>query len=178
LAEKWCFSHVIKLVKHHFQHVGYYEGGLLIGRIPLALALKSEDQVNLCVREWHNSVWSSGGDCDRPEGVEDLIKKYQPYLYDKPVPDLLEHYGIVGGEVFDLGTWGYKSFLRMPPTAIWAILRARHKATTSKSVVDGQVFQDEFAKLMEISMAVSVIFDTRCTARSNQQNNTAKPTSK
>jgi len=155
LAEKWCFGHVVKLIKQHFQ-LGKCDGsGMSSERLAFALALKDQVQANACLEAWHASRWSAGEAAVRPGDLGILLRASEPYLYDEPVPDLLGYSTIIGAEIFDLGTWDYRLFLQLRPSAIWAILRAREKATTSESVVDGAVFQDECAKLLRIIMAVS-----------------------
>lgn len=158
LAEKWCFTHVIKLIKYHFRN-GKCEGtGLSMQRFALALALKDEEQVNACLTTWHASRWGGSPDkVNRPGQVPSLNKVSCLYLYEQPLSKLLTHGTITGGDVFDFGTWSYREFLQIPPTAIWAILRARQQSTISKSTIDGTAFQEKFAKLFKIIMAVSVL---------------------
>lgn len=155
LAEKWCFGHVLKLIKQHFEHGKCNGSRLSSDRLAFALVLKDQSQANACVEAWRARRWGVGKAAVRPGDLEALFKASEPYLYDEPVRYLLGHNAIVGAQSFDLGTWGYRKFLQLRPSVVWAILRARQNATTSESVVDGEVFQDKFAELLKIIMAVS-----------------------
>jgi hypothetical protein len=158
LAEKWSFDHVIVLIKHHFHHAK--DEPLSAGRFNLALALKDEEQVIGWVKACRTGTWGNGSlNKQRTIGAATSILNGEPYIHDQPVSTFLGHKTITGGDIFDLGTWGYQEFLHLSPTTAWAILRARQKAITSKCVIDGQVFEDEFAKLLKIIMAVSSITD-------------------
>jgi hypothetical protein len=160
LAEKWDFHHVVKLVKFHFLHDKSDQ--LSVRRLTLAMALNEKGAANKYVRDWHEGVWVSSGTLCIGIGT----RKPPPatgnlYLHGCLAAKLLGQSGIVGGRIFDLGTWDTRSYLQLSPTTAWALLRARHLATTVPCEVDGAKFQAEFAKLLDIIMPVSTSFTDR-----------------
>jgi hypothetical protein len=111
-----------------------------------------------CVRLHHNHEWFD--DEPMPRHVEDFLKTSQSYLHDTPVPELMGYKDIKEEQMFDLGTWGYRDFLELSPTSTWAILRARHLATTHRSRVDGKRFEHELRELLAVIMPVSRTYIT------------------
>jgi len=160
LAEKWDFHHVVKLVEFHFSIDKTDKSSLRVKRLTLAMALNAKEVASEYIKQWHAGTWDTSPTSD--------IGKPKPfptfgdlYLQDCSVAELLEVANIRGADVFDLGSWGYESHLQLSPTTTWAIMRARHLATTVPSEVDGAKFQDEFAKLLDIIMPVSTSFSDR-----------------
>jgi hypothetical protein len=153
LAEKWDFHHVDKLVKRHFCNDKDDDSGLSLERFALAMAIQAKGPAIESMKTFDTSCWGPGGTASGDQNA--FPTAVDRYLYDYPVPKLLAHRAIIGSMVSDLGTWNYHTFLELPPTTTWAILRARHLATTVPCEVDGEKFQAEFAKLLDIIMPVS-----------------------
>jgi hypothetical protein len=156
LAEKWDFDHVVKLIKNHFHSGKCDASNLSVKRFTLAMALNMKDPAKKCVETWQGSSWGASSTA-KSEKAKAFPQARGRYLRDNPVEALMPSPTLPQTAVFDLGTWGYKIFLELPPTTVWAILRARHLATTVPCVVDGTKFQAEFGKLLDIIMPVSTL---------------------
>jgi hypothetical protein len=156
LAEKWDFHHVVKLVKYHFGNDTNDDYGLSLERLVLAMNIKAKETAGESIKAWHASHWSGKSRKSSVPGKQGPFPPFhQCYLHETPVPELMKHVEISGARVFDLGSWSYLAYLELSPTTTWALLRARHLATTVQSEVDGEKFQAEFAKLLDIIMPVS-----------------------
>jgi len=156
LAEKWDFHHVVKLVRFHFRND---KTDQLSGRrLTLAMALNEKEIATESVKTWHTGIWKPSPSVvqEKPVPAFDSI-----YLHGSPVAELLGERTIDGGKVHELGTSGYRSYLGLSPTTAWALLRARHLATTVPCEVDGAKFKAEFAKLLDIIIPVSTSLSHR-----------------
>jgi len=156
LAEKWDFLHVVKLVKFHFRNnkTDQQSGR----RLTLAMAINEKEVATESVKTWHTGIWKPSPSIvqEKPVPAFDSL-----YLHGSPIAELLGERTIDGGKVLELGTWGYRSYLGLSPTTAWALLRARHLATTVPCEVDGARFKAEFSKLLDIIVPVSISLSDR-----------------
>ena len=142
LAEKWDFHHVVNLVRFHFLNDECEQ--LSAKRLTLAMALNEKGAAIGYIKTFHAGVWGPLVS-DRTRNKKPFAKSGNLYLHGSPVAQLLGWNAIPKSSIFDIGSWSYKSYLELSPTTTWAILRARHLATTVPSEVDGEKFQAEFA---------------------------------
>jgi hypothetical protein len=110
--------------------------------------------VNNAVESLLDAKWSGPPDAKYPDEVLKTLISRQPYLYDKPVSGITNK-PKEGIEIFDLGGSTLGDFRFLSPVTVWAILRARHEATTQASVIDKKVFKTELKRLLKIVVEVS-----------------------
>jgi len=154
LADKWEFAQARALIRGAVSTRVFTEAGGWSIKANLSLCIRLEDPklVAACIRAYRNETWSSSRS-KKPEPNRDLpfsSASLRP-TYDEAAPGLTSFGPLKGSEVLDLGSWGYKGFLKIPPTIVWAMLRATNLATTKLATVDQQEVAVIFEELITLA---------------------------
>jgi hypothetical protein len=151
-AKKYEMDVVMALIKQRvlakLAHCDSGERGNPMAQFLTAIKLEDYELAGTCIRA--NDEWSWGTrEGDKPEPQIPLPPPN--YLSERPAPGFQSRKlgSVEGGPVFDLSACSYVVFLSLPPTVVWAMLRARRIAQTEMGFEESRnQFAREFITLM------------------------------
>ena len=154
LADKWEFAQARVLI-HAAVSTRIFTGAgpwTYEQTLKLCIRLKDVKLAAACMTASRNEIWSVPHST-KPEPNLDLpfSKDSIQQNYDEVAPELTSFGPLKGSQVLDLGSWGYKGFLKIPPTIVWAMLRATNLATTRLATVDQQEVSVIFEELITLA---------------------------
>jgi hypothetical protein len=152
LAEKWDFAQARALI-HAALSRRVHSPEPPSFRRDFGLSLKSKDPklASACIKGYKDKRWGPSTTSAEKDGDLPFSKRTIRPKYDDPAPGLEGSGAISGGKIVDLGAWGYNRFLQVPPSAVWALLRATHVGTTKPAEIDPDKVAEEFERLLTLA---------------------------
>jgi len=149
LADKWEFVQARALIHAAVSTRVLTKARSIKATLSLCIRLKDPKLVAACIRAYRNETWSVPHPT-KPDPDLDLLfsKDSIRQNYDERAPNLANFASLKGAKVLDLGTWRYTSFLQIPPTIVWAMLRATHLGATKMAIIDHEKVLHELEKLL------------------------------
>jgi hypothetical protein len=151
LVEKWDFVHVKDLIHGGIaRHVSDGKQSVT-ERFELSLQLKDPHLAAPFIRDYNHKVWGGTPAPDPGPAGLPFLRDNVRQTYETPAPGLKSHRTVSGGQIFDLGTWRYETFLKLPPTTVWALLRATVVGTSEPAEIDYGSVAREFERLLTLA---------------------------
>lgn len=154
LADKWKFAQARVLI-HAAVSTRIFTGAgpwTYEQTLKLCIRLKDVKLAAACMTASRDEIWSVPYSTKpRPNLDLPFSKDSIQQNYDEVAPELTRFGPLRGSQVLDLGTWAYRSFLQIPPTIVWAMLRATNLATTKLATVDQRQVTVIFGELLTLA---------------------------
>jgi len=154
LADKWEFGQARALIHGAVSTRVLTEAGgwSIKANLSLCIRLKDPKLVAACIRAHRNETWStSRSKKPEPNLAPPFSNDSLRRSYDGCAPGLKKIRSLQSTQVLDLGTWAYMNFLQIPPTIVWAMLRATHLGTTKMATIDHEKVLPEIEKLLTLA---------------------------
>jgi hypothetical protein len=149
LADKWEFTKARALVHGAIAQDVFHRKGSITERFEISLKLKDPRMAATWIREFSTKVW--GSSLVESEWVLPFSKDSIRRMYDDSAAGLRPISAAAGGRIWDLGTWRYETFLKLPPTAVWALLRAVYVGTERTAQIDYNEVAEELERLLTLA---------------------------
>lgn len=149
LADKWEFTKARALVHGAIAQDVFHRKGSITERFEISLKLKDPRMAATWIKEFSTKVW--GSSLVESEWALPFSKDSIRRMYDDSAAGLRPISAADGGSIWDLGTWRYETFLKLPPTAVWALLRAVYVGTERTAQIDYNEVAEEFERLLTLA---------------------------